>query len=53
MVVLTAMDLSAEDRARLNGGVERVVSKGGGPPDGLVAELRRLVGPEAAPGDRS
>jgi CheY-like chemotaxis protein len=49
VVVLTAMDLSAEDRARLNGGVERVVSKGGGPPDGLVAELRRLVSPARVP----
>ncbi|MEJ2548074.1 MAG: response regulator, partial [Gemmatimonadota bacterium] len=47
VVVLTAMDLSAEDRARLNGGVERVVSKGGEPADGLVTELRRLV---ATPG---
>ncbi|MEJ2481973.1 MAG: response regulator [Gemmatimonadota bacterium] len=46
VVVLTAMDLSAEDRARLNGGVERVVSKGGGPPAELLAELRRLVGPD-------
>ncbi|MCL7938239.1 MAG: GAF domain-containing protein [marine benthic group bacterium] len=49
VVVLTAMDLSPEDRARLNGGVERVVSKGGGPPDGLVAELRRLVTPGRNP----
>jgi PAS domain S-box-containing protein len=43
VVVLTAMDLTEEDRARLNGGVERVLSKAGGTTDGLLAELRRLV----------
>ncbi len=44
VVVLTAMDLTDEDRARLNGGVARVLSKGGGNADELSRELRRLVG---------
>jgi len=44
VVVLTAMDLTDEDRARLNGGVERILSKGGGNADDLSRELRRLVG---------
>ncbi len=29
VVVLTAMDLTEEDRARLNGGLRRVLQKGG------------------------
>ena len=44
VVVLTAMDLTDEDRSRLNGGVERILSKGGGNADDLGRELRRLVG---------
>jgi len=44
VVVLTAMDLTDEDRARLNGDVARVLSKGGGNADELSRELRRLIG---------
>ena len=43
VVVLTAKDLSKEERARLNGGVARILQKS---PDGLgefLAELRRLT----------
>ncbi|MDT8436219.1 MAG: response regulator, partial [Gemmatimonadota bacterium] len=43
VVVLTAMDLTADDRARLNGGVERILSKTGGTAEDLLAELHRLV----------
>ncbi len=44
VVVITAKDLSAEDRRRLNGGVEHVVHKGSpGNADQLLAEVRDLV----------
>jgi len=43
VVVLTAMDLTLEDRARLNGGVERILSKGRANPEELRLELRRLL----------
>jgi CheY-like chemotaxis protein len=44
VVVLTAKDLTAEDRERLNGGVERVLQKGAYTKDALLGEVRRLVG---------
>jgi CheY-like chemotaxis protein len=44
VVVLTAMELTEQDRARLNGNVARVLSKGGGSAAELSHELRRLVG---------
>jgi len=43
VVVLTAMDLTDEDRSRLKGGVERVISKTGANSEELLAELTRLV----------
>ncbi len=44
VVVITAKDLSADDRRRLNGGVERVVHKGTrGDAADLLAEVRDLV----------
>jgi len=43
VVVLTAMDLSDEDRRRLDGGVERILQKDGLSPEAVVAEVRRLV----------
>jgi hypothetical protein len=43
VVVITAKDLSDEDRRRLNGGVERVVHKSGHGPEALLAEVRGLV----------
>jgi hypothetical protein len=43
VVVITAKDLTDEDRRRLNGGVERVVHKSGHGPEALLAEVRGLV----------
>jgi PAS domain S-box-containing protein len=43
VVVLTAKDLTAEDRQRLNGDVEKIMQKGGWHPDALAQEMRRLV----------
>jgi CheY-like chemotaxis protein len=43
VVVLTAKDVSAEDQRRLNGEVERILSKGGSSRDSLLAEVRDMV----------
>jgi signal transduction histidine kinase/CheY-like chemotaxis protein len=43
VVVVTALDLSAEDRARLNSGVETVLLKESFKPADLIDGLRRLV----------
>jgi len=43
VVVVTALDLSAEDRARLNSGIETVLLKDSFNPADLVERLRRLV----------
>jgi CheY-like chemotaxis protein len=43
VVVITAKDLTDEDRRRLNGGVDRVVHKSGQGPEALLAEVRGLV----------
>ncbi len=43
VIVITARDLTAEDRLRLNGYVERVLQKGTYSRDGLLAEVRELV----------
>ncbi|HEY7232339.1 MAG TPA: response regulator [Pseudolabrys sp.] len=43
VVVVTALDLSAEDRARLNSGVETVLRKESFKPAELIDGLRRLV----------
>jgi CheY-like chemotaxis protein len=47
VVVITAKDLTAEDRSRLNGHVTKILQKGasprGYPRDELLAEVRRLV----------
>jgi CheY-like chemotaxis protein len=43
VVVVTALDLSAEDRARLNSGVETVLLKESFKPTDLIDGLRRLV----------
>ena len=48
VIVLTAKDLTAEDRERLNGGVERVLQKGAYTKDALLGEVRRLVGASLA-----
>jgi PAS domain S-box-containing protein len=47
VVVVTAMDLTEDDRARLRGNVERIVEKGGQTGSELVRRLRELM-PRAA-----
>ena len=44
VVVVTALDLTAEDRRRLNGGVEQILSKHAFPPAELMARLADLLG---------
>ena len=44
IVVLTARSLTPEDRQRLNGNVQRVLSKGGLDRIGLLREIRRSLG---------
>ena len=43
VLVLTAMDLTAGDRRRLNGEVERVIQKGAYGRDELLHEVGRLL----------
>ena len=43
VVVITAKELTDADRQRLNGGVSRVLQKGGRSSDDLVAEVRHRV----------
>jgi len=49
IVVLTARDLTAAERERLNGHVERILQKGGLDKDGLLRELRRVIRPTYEP----
>jgi adenylate cyclase len=44
VVVVTALDLSAEDRRRLNGGVEQIISKSAYAPAELIARVGALLG---------
>jgi CheY-like chemotaxis protein len=44
VVVVTALDLTAEDRQRLNGGVEQILSKHAFPPADLMARVGALLG---------
>jgi signal transduction histidine kinase/DNA-binding response OmpR family regulator len=43
VLVITAKDLTEDDRRRLNGGVERVILKRGYGPDELLRELRHAL----------
>jgi PAS domain S-box-containing protein len=43
IVVLTAKDVTSEDRARLSGNVDRVMQKGALNKDEFLAEIRRIV----------
>ncbi len=43
VVVITAKDLTAEERGRLHGQVERILAKGALGPDALLDEVRDLV----------
>ncbi len=47
IIVLTAKDITEEDRARLDGRVKRVFSKGSITAQDLMKELRQVVGTEA------
>ena len=48
IVVLTARSLTTEDRQRLNGNVQRVLSKGGLDRTGLLREIRKAIRTEEA-----
>jgi len=43
IVVVTAKDLTKEDRLRMNGYVQEIIRKDAGPRDELLAEVRELV----------
>ncbi len=53
IVVLTARDLTPEDRQRLQGDVEHVVRKGAYSREELLREVRDLVAARAGPGGRN
>lgn len=44
VVVVTAQDVTAEDRARLGGEADHIVRKSGADMQGLLAEVRRAIG---------
>jgi signal transduction histidine kinase/DNA-binding response OmpR family regulator/HAMP domain-containing protein len=48
VIILTAADLTQEQRSRLNGGVERILEKAAYGQRELMAELRRIIGRYAA-----
>ena len=48
VIIVTAADLTADDRARLNGGVSYILEKPAFEQDELLAEIRRLVANHAA-----
>ena len=50
VIVLTAMDLTDEDRRRLNGEVERVMQKGAYDRDELLREVGRVLAASVARG---
>ena len=43
IVVVTAKQITPEDRAKLNGYVSTIVEKSGFDPDGFTAEIRRAM----------
>jgi len=43
VIVITAKDLTEEDRRRLNGGVERIIQKGAATREQLLAEVRAVL----------
>jgi CheY-like chemotaxis protein len=53
VVVVTALDLTPEDRKRLSGGVEQILSKHAFPPDELMARLGALLGETRKPRKRA
>jgi CheY-like chemotaxis protein len=53
VVVVTGKDLTADDRARLNGGVSRILQKGSDDRTDLMDEIRRLIGARLQTGRES
>jgi PAS domain S-box-containing protein len=49
VVVVTAKDLTDEDRRRLNGGVHHIVSKGSQTREALLADIRDIIGMHTRP----
>ena len=49
-MVVTAKEVTAEDRARLSGQVSRILNKGSFTREELVAELRRSLESKGRPG---
>jgi hypothetical protein len=43
VIVVTAKDLTEEDRRRLNGHVIQILQKGGHSPDELLDEVQRVL----------
>ena len=43
VIVLTAMDLTADDRKRLNGSVEKILTKTAQPRDRFMEKVKRAV----------
>ncbi len=52
VIIVTAADLSAEDRRRLQGGVEHVLQKAAYGQDELLAEIRGIIGRYAVAAER-
>jgi CheY-like chemotaxis protein len=50
IVVLIAYDLDAEERRKLNGGVETIIQKAGDTPEALLLQLRDFLCDYPAPG---
>jgi CheY-like chemotaxis protein len=48
VVVITAKELSDDDRRRLNGGVAHIVEKGGQNRDAFIDDVRKLVAARVA-----
>ena len=51
LILLTPRDLDNEDRARLNGSVERVIQRAAMTPEGLLEEIRQRIGQSAGQTD--
>jgi PAS domain S-box-containing protein len=49
LVVITAKDLTEEERKRLNGSVQKVISKAALSPDALMQEIRSIIPAAASP----
>jgi DNA-binding response OmpR family regulator len=52
VIVLTAKDVTADDRRRLGGQADRILQKGGLSMADLAATLRSLMSPAADPDER-